>query len=110
MIHSMTVTVTVQGRTCEAAVEEALRSGYRLVDTASMYGNEAEVGRAVRSSGLPREAVFVSSKLYPTAGCAVPHAPPLWLTPPRKMSHRICSKIWYISWVGGCMLRSVCPK
>lgn len=41
----------------------ALRSGYRHIDTARAYGNEASVGRAVRDSGLPRDEVFVTSKL-----------------------------------------------
>lgn len=50
-------------RTAEA-VGEALRIGYRLVDGASMYGNEAGVGQAVRESGLPREEVFVTTKLW----------------------------------------------
>jgi 2,5-diketo-D-gluconate reductase A len=41
----------------------ALEVGYRHIDTAEMYGNEAEVGEAVRQSGIPREEVFVTSKL-----------------------------------------------
>ncbi len=45
------------------AVRRALEVGYRHVDTAQMYGNEKGVGEAVRSSGLPREDVFVTSKL-----------------------------------------------
>jgi 2,5-diketo-D-gluconate reductase A len=48
-----------------AAVLEALRIGYRHLDTATMYGNEAEVGRAVRDSGVPRDEVFVTTKLPP---------------------------------------------
>ncbi|EKF24319.1 hypothetical protein C731_1697 [Mycolicibacterium hassiacum DSM 44199] len=47
----------------EAAVLAALEAGYRLIDTAASYGNEAAVGRAVRASGVPREEVFVTSKL-----------------------------------------------
>ncbi|HET8822037.1 MAG TPA: aldo/keto reductase [Thermoleophilaceae bacterium] len=46
-----------------AAVTEALRTGYRHIDTAEMYGNEREVGEAVRRSGLDRGEVFVTSKL-----------------------------------------------
>ena len=46
-----------------AVVREALEIGYRHVDTAQMYGNEREVGQAVRESGLPRENVFVTTKL-----------------------------------------------
>jgi len=44
----------------------ALEKGYRLIDTASMYENEREVGAAVRESGLPREEVFVTTKLWNT--------------------------------------------
>ncbi|MFY1700653.1 aldo/keto reductase [Micromonospora sp. WMMA1923] len=47
------------------AVRAALDAGYRHVDTATMYGNEQEVGRAVRDSGLAREDVFVTTKLPP---------------------------------------------
>ncbi|MDB5097129.1 MAG: 2,5-didehydrogluconate reductase [Cyanobacteria bacterium RYN_339] len=46
------------------AVGAALKEGYRLVDTAKLYGNEAEVGQAVRDSGIPRDEVFVTSKLW----------------------------------------------
>jgi 2,5-diketo-D-gluconate reductase A len=46
-----------------AVVGEALRVGYRSIDTATMYGNEPGVGRAVADSGLPREQVFVTTKL-----------------------------------------------
>ncbi|MGF1662599.1 MAG: aldo/keto reductase [Kineosporiaceae bacterium] len=45
------------------AVTTALEAGYRHIDTAQMYGNEKQVGEAVRASGLPREEVFVTSKL-----------------------------------------------
>lgn len=51
---------------CLDSVGAALASGVRLIDTAYMYGNEAEVGRAVRESGVPREEVFVTTKLYPS--------------------------------------------
>jgi diketogulonate reductase-like aldo/keto reductase len=47
-----------------AAVGHALRVGYRHVDTAAAYRNEAQVGEAIRSSGLDREAVFVTTKLW----------------------------------------------
>ncbi|GAB9467992.1 Voltage-gated ion channel [Globisporangium polare] len=46
------------------AVASALKLGYRHVDTAQYYQNEADVGKAVRDSGLPREQVFVTSKLF----------------------------------------------
>ena len=48
----------------ERAVTTALETGYRLIDTAKLYGNEAGVGRAVRASGLPREDVYVTSKVW----------------------------------------------
>ena len=46
------------------AVREALEVGYRHIDTATAYENEEEVGRAVRDSGIPREEVFITSKLW----------------------------------------------
>ncbi|CAN6669347.1 glycerol 2-dehydrogenase (NADP(+)) [Trichomonascus vanleenenianus] len=46
------------------AVKVALQNGYRLVDTASVYGNEKEVGQGIRESGVPREELFVTSKLW----------------------------------------------
>jgi 2,5-diketo-D-gluconate reductase A len=46
------------------AVELALRTGYRLIDTAAAYGNEAEVGEGIRASGLGRDEVFVTTKLW----------------------------------------------
>ncbi|MBQ9263948.1 MAG: aldo/keto reductase [Clostridia bacterium] len=48
----------------ERCVRDALSLGYRSVDTAQCYGNEREVGAAVRSSGLPRSEVFVTTKLW----------------------------------------------
>jgi len=52
------------GRTCEAAVRAALEAGYRHIDTAAGYGNEASVGDAIRASGIPREDIFVTTKLW----------------------------------------------
>jgi len=46
------------------AVLEALKAGYRHIDTATAYYNEEEVGKAVRDSGIPREEVFITSKLW----------------------------------------------
>ena len=48
----------------ERCVAEALEVGYRLIDTAQAYGNEEGVGAAVRASGLPREDVFITSKIW----------------------------------------------
>ncbi|MDE6233631.1 MAG: aldo/keto reductase [Lachnospiraceae bacterium] len=50
---------------CVNSVSEALKRGVRLIDTAYMYKNEEEVGRAVRDSGIPRSEIFVTTKLYP---------------------------------------------
>jgi 2,5-diketo-D-gluconate reductase A len=55
------------GRRCRAAVRYALEAGYRHIDTATFYRNEREVGQAVRESGVPREQVFVTTKLPPSA-------------------------------------------
>jgi 2,5-diketo-D-gluconate reductase A len=49
---------------CERSVGEAIRVGYRLIDTAASYGNEEAVGRAIRSSGVPRDELFVTTKLW----------------------------------------------
>jgi 2,5-diketo-D-gluconate reductase A len=49
---------------CEASVLAALRAGYRLLDTAAAYGNEEAVGRAIRQSGVPREELFITTKLW----------------------------------------------
>jgi 2,5-diketo-D-gluconate reductase A len=55
----------LRGRTAYQTVRQALDLGYRHIDTASMYGNEEQVGRALRDSGVPREEVFVTTKLPP---------------------------------------------
>jgi 2,5-diketo-D-gluconate reductase B len=52
------------GPTCRRVVREALELGYRHVDTARLYENEAEVGAALRESGVPREELFVTTKLF----------------------------------------------
>ncbi|HUX52697.1 MAG TPA: aldo/keto reductase [Spirochaetia bacterium] len=49
---------------CEQSVIEAIRTGYRLIDTAASYMNEAAVGRAIRASGIPRGELFVTTKLW----------------------------------------------
>jgi diketogulonate reductase-like aldo/keto reductase len=54
------------GATCEAAALAALEAGYRHIDTAAMYGNEESVGAAIRMSGIPRENIFVTTKLWNT--------------------------------------------
>jgi len=49
---------------CERSVYEALRTGYRLIDTAAAYGNEEAVGKAIKRSGLARAELFVTTKLW----------------------------------------------
>ena len=53
-----------EGPETVAAIQKALELGYRHIDTAAYYQNERSVGQAVRASGLPREAVFVTSKVW----------------------------------------------
>lgn len=55
----------LRGATAQRLVEAALAIGYRHLDTAQMYGNEAEVGAGLRASGLPRDQVFVTTKVWP---------------------------------------------
>ncbi len=59
------------GRETQDAVGWALEAGYRHIDTASLYRNEESVGAALRASGVPREEVFVTTKLHPRRGDAV---------------------------------------
>jgi len=54
----------LDGRDCERAVGRALELGYRHVDTAEAYGNEEAIGRAVAASGVGREEVFITSKVW----------------------------------------------
>jgi len=56
----------LRGRTCARIVEQALRLGYRHIDTAEMYDNEREVGEALHASGIGRDEVFVSTKVWPS--------------------------------------------
>jgi 2,5-diketo-D-gluconate reductase A len=49
---------------CERSVYEALRTGYRLIDTAAAYGNEAAVGKAIKRGGVAREELFITTKLW----------------------------------------------
>jgi diketogulonate reductase-like aldo/keto reductase/flavodoxin len=69
-------TYSLHGETCINSVKSALRSGVRLIDTASAYGNEEEVGQAIRESmeelGLKREDIFVTTKIYPGSEMADP--------------------------------------
>ena len=55
----------LRGRGCARVVEQALRLGYRAIDTAEMYGNEREVGEGLRASGVKRGEVFLTTKIWP---------------------------------------------
>lgn len=50
--------------TTQQVVEEAIRTGYRLIDTAEAYGNEEAVGKAIKASGVPREELFITTKAF----------------------------------------------
>jgi len=56
----------LRGRVCTRIVEQALRQGYRHIDTAEMYENEREVGEGLRASGVKRSEVFITTKIWPT--------------------------------------------
>ncbi|MDX1680330.1 MAG: aldo/keto reductase [Akkermansiaceae bacterium] len=57
-------TYELEGEVCREAVECAIQTGYRHIDTARMYENEADVGRGIASSGIQREDLFVTSKVW----------------------------------------------
>ena len=59
-------TYSLTGDTCYNSIISALNSGVRLIDTAYMYNNEEEIGRAIKDSGVPREEIFITTKLYPS--------------------------------------------
>jgi len=54
----------LRGKTCAKMVDEALTLGYRHIDTAAMYGNEEAVGEGLRASGVPRDEVFITTKVW----------------------------------------------
>ena len=56
----------LRGRTCARLVEQALKLGYRHIDTAQIYENEREVGEGLRASGAKRDDVFVTTKIWTT--------------------------------------------
>ena len=88
----------LRGRTCARVVEQALRLGYRHVDTAEMYDNEREVGEGLHAAGVKRDEFFVTTKIWPAhfsppalaraapavtnciAGCAITR--PIWARAP----------------------------
>jgi diketogulonate reductase-like aldo/keto reductase len=56
----------LRGRACARVVEQALRLGYRHIDTAEMYDNEREVGEGVHASGVKRHDIFITTKIWPS--------------------------------------------
>ena len=54
----------LRGKSCARMVEQALRLGYRHIDTAAMYRNEEAVGEGLRASGVPRDEVFITTKVW----------------------------------------------
>ncbi|WP_294957781.1 aldo/keto reductase [uncultured Flavobacterium sp.] len=57
-------TYGLSGEVCQRSVVDAIAAGYRLIDTAKVYGNEKEVGSAIKQSGIDRKQLFVTSKLW----------------------------------------------
>ena len=53
----------INGSKCIDYIQRGLAAGYRMIDTAQAYGNEEEIGKAIRSSGIPRKQVFVTTKI-----------------------------------------------
>ena len=58
-------TFRLTGEVCRRMVAHALKVGYRHVDTAQMYGNEREVGEGIRASGVPRDEIWITTKIWP---------------------------------------------
>ena len=56
----------LRGRACARVVEQALRLGYRHIDTAELYDNEREVGEGLRAAGIGRDEVFITTKVWPS--------------------------------------------
>jgi methylglyoxal/glyoxal reductase len=63
-LFGLGVFMSKEGLEVETAVKTALEAGYRHIDTAAVYGNERGVGKAVKSSGIPRREIFITSKIW----------------------------------------------
>lgn len=59
-------TYSLTGDECFQSITSALNSGVRLIDTAYMYHNEEEIGKAIKASSVPREDIFITTKIYPS--------------------------------------------
>ena len=58
-------TYSLTGDICKNSIKRAIKNGVRLIDTAHIYGNEKEIGEAIKESGVSREDLFITTKLYP---------------------------------------------
>lgn len=61
--HIALGTDKVHGASCVQYIRQGLDAGYRMIDTAQVYNNEEEIGKAVRSSGIPRNQIFITTKI-----------------------------------------------
>lgn len=59
-------TYSLTGHECIMGIEDALSIGYRHIDTAQAYGNEAEIGEAIKNSEIPRREIFLTTKVWPS--------------------------------------------
>jgi len=87
----------LRGDTAYTATRAALDAGYRHIDTATMYGNEAEVGRALRDSGVARADVFITTKLPPNRA----DAPRQTLEQSLRLLGVDAVDLWLIHWPPG---------
>ena len=83
-------TYALSGEDGVRAIRVALDAGYRHIDTATMYRNEADIGRALAESDVAREEVFVTTKL-----------PPEGTADPRRVPRRACARCAPIMWTSG---------
>ena len=96
-------TYKMKGAECYAAVLSALKSGYRGIDTASVYDNEKEVGRAIADSGVDRSQIFVQTKLWRSFVGPGPNGKPKCDAELRKSMKRLGLNqldLWLIHWPG----------
>ena len=96
-------TYKMKGEECYQAVLSALQSGYRGIDTASVYDNEKEVGRAITDSGLDRSKIFVQTKLWRSFVGPGPNGKPKCDAELRKSMKKLGLNhldLWLIHWPG----------
>lgn len=66
MVRTWSFSLSKDGEEVENAVKVALQNGYRHIDTAAIYKNERGLGNAIRASGIPRDEIFITSKVWNT--------------------------------------------